>query len=110
MDTKETTQLAAAFIYRDFEIEPSATFVSEDELFLTLVDHVDWLLEKRMEWLLSLMYRMDIDEAKVQQALMPTAPEPANIGLARLILSRQKQRAHTKLTIQPEKLEGDWGW
>jgi hypothetical protein len=42
--------------------------------------------------------------------LAPDAPDPANIGIARLVLDRQKQRNLTKATIKPENLEEDWEW
>jgi hypothetical protein len=110
MAKQSTTQLAAELIRRDFAIDKGLEGVSEEELFQLLADHIDWLIEHRMEWLLSLMYRMDIDEAKVQWAISPLAPEPANIGLARLVLERQKQRAHTKQTYKPEDLGEEWEW
>ncbi len=110
MPGKNTTQLAAELIKRDFDIELHEDGVSEEELFRMLADHVDWLIQHRMEWLLSLMYRMDIDEAKVQFALSPFAKEPANVGIARLVLERQKQRAHTKQTYKPEDLGEEWDW
>lgn len=110
MKEEDNIQLAAAMIYRDFELEPSEKELSEQELLQLLADHVDWLMEKRMEWLLSLMYRMDIDERQVEAALLPTAPEPANLALAKLILARQQQRAHTKKTYQPKDLGKEWEW
>jgi hypothetical protein len=42
--------------------------------------------------------------------MRPDAPEPAHVGLARLVLERQKQRAETKQTIKPDPLEGLEGW
>ena len=56
------------------------------------------------------MYRMDIDERLVEAALLPNAPEPANIGLAKLILARQQARARTKQTYRPEDLGEEWEW
>jgi hypothetical protein len=110
MEEKTTTQLAADLIKRDFELETTTDYQNEDELFRMLADQIAWMIERRMEWLLSLMYRMDIDEAQVQAALSPVAPEPANIGLARLVLERQKQRVHTKQTYRPSALDEEWDW
>ncbi|MEM1216403.1 MAG: hypothetical protein AAGJ82_12000, partial [Bacteroidota bacterium] len=84
--------------------------LSEAELFQELADHIDWMMERRMEWLLSLMYRMDIAEAKVDAALQPTAAEPANIALARLVWERQQARARTKAAYKPEDLGAEWDW
>jgi hypothetical protein len=110
MQEKTATQLTADLINRDFELEASDQYLTEEELLRMLIDHIDWLLEKRMEWLLSLMYRMDIDERKVHAALLPNAPEPANIGLAKLVLERQKQRVQTKQAYRPDDLGAEWDW
>lgn len=104
------TQLTANLIKRDFELESGEEYLNEEDLLRMLIDHIDFLLEKRMEWLLSLMYRMDIDEAKVHAALLPTAEEPANIGVAKLVLDRQKRRVQTKQAYQPENLGAEWDW
>ena len=45
-----------------------------------------------MDFLLSLMYRLDIDEHKINLALSPKAIVPPNVGLAHLILERQKYK------------------
>lgn len=84
--------------------------MDEAELLRLLADQIDHLMQHRMEWLLSLMYRLDVSEAKVNAALHPAAPEPANLGLARLVLERQKRRAWTKLNVPPEPLDDDMAW
>jgi hypothetical protein len=55
---------------------------------------------------------MDVLEEKIRPVLDPAAPEPPNLGLARLVLERQKQRVATKRSIKTEPLEGmdDWAW
>ncbi len=97
-------------IVRDFELEKhEEETLTEEDLFRLLADQISYMIEYRMEYLLSLMYRLDIDERKVNDALAPFAPEPANIGLARLVLDRQKRRAYTKAHYkQEEKLDDDW--
>lgn len=109
METPEANRQLATLLSQDFDIEHTMES-SEEDLLRMLVDHLDFLIDNRMEWLLSLMYRMDIDEAKVQAALLPTAAEPANIGLARLILERQKRRVFTKQHYRPEDLGEEWEW
>ena len=52
---------------------------------------------------------MDIEEQAIRKALAPDAPEPANIGLSRLILQRQKDRIYTKMKYkQPPLDDSDW--
>ncbi len=94
-----------ALILRDFELqegdEPIAT---EEDLLRLLADQIAHMIEFNLEVLLSNMYRLDISERKVNQALSPGNPEPANMALARLVLERQKQRAYTKKHYQQPDL------
>jgi hypothetical protein len=53
---------------------------------------------------------MDVSEQKMHDALLPNAPEPADIGLARLMIERQKERNRTKAFYQQPKIEGDIAW
>lgn len=82
---------------------------TEEEIEALLADQVAWMLEYRLEFLLSLMYRLDIDEKKIAEVLMPGAPVPAHHGLARLIIERQKQRMETKAAYR-EQNPDNWSW
>lgn len=107
MKNKEWIEAATLLVKKDFELESSTDFLTEAELLAALSDHVAYMMERELETLLSTLYRMDVQEPKVAAALLPNAPEPANVGLARLILNRQKQRIATKQTYQqPKNL--DW--
>lgn len=105
MDEKDlatTTEM----VIRDFEIERKENnTMSEQELFDMLADQIAYMIEYRLEFLLSLMYRLDIDEAKVNEALSPGNETPANVALARIVLDRQKQRAFTKRFYKQDKLD-----
>lgn len=107
---KTTLENTKDLIAKDFELEAiEEDSVSEEELLRILAERIDFLIEKRTEFLFSLMYRLDVDERKVNAALHPAAPEPAHIGIARLVLERQKQRAYTKQYYKQEKLDDmDW--
>ncbi len=99
----------SALIIRDFEIETTRESFSEDELLNILSDQIAYMLEYRTDFLMSLMYRLDIDEQKINNALHPLALLPANVGLAQLVLERQKQRVATKLAYRSkptDDLEG----
>ncbi|MCB0569175.1 MAG: hypothetical protein KDC66_05405 [Phaeodactylibacter sp.] len=104
--TNDTLANTTELIIRDFELQPLDRPLSEEELLQLLADHIADMIEHRLEFLLSMMYRLDIDEEKVSYALSPYSPEPANIGLARLVLERQKQRAFTKQYYKQEGLDG----
>lgn len=101
---EQTTALVA----KDFGLAKT-TPLTEDELLDAIANRVAEMMEENKDLLLSYMYRLDIDERKIHFALSPLANEPAHFALARLILNRQKQRAITKLSYKPPKLE-DWEW
>ncbi len=105
---EENNKLTTALIARDFELELTPEEdqgMDEEALFALLADKVAYLIEYRIDFLLSLMYRLDIKEALINQALSPASVEPANLALARLILNRQKQRVFTKQHYKQDKLE-----
>jgi hypothetical protein len=95
-----------------FELAPAQPAASEAELLALLSERIAEMLERRPEYLMSLLYRLDVLEEKIRPVMHPLAPEPANVGLARLVLERQKQRAATKRDVKPEPLDDwkDWAW
>ena len=111
MDKNEHLLDTAALIRGPFELEGAAPG-TEEELLSMLADRIAEMLERQPEYLMSLLYRLDVIEKKIHPVMRHDAPEPANWGLARLVLERQKQRAETKRTVKPDPLEGmdDWKW
>ena len=99
-------------IKKDFELDESMDFQSEEELLQMLADRIDYMLEHQPEYLFSMLYRLDVLEKKIVPVMAPDAPEPANIGLARLVLERQKLRILTKRSIKSQPLDEseDWDW
>ncbi|MEL6988942.1 MAG: hypothetical protein AAGK97_14105, partial [Bacteroidota bacterium] len=55
---------------------------------------------------LSLLYRLDIEEHKINKALEINQLVPTNIGLAKLIIERQKERNQSKQNYKVEKIDG----
>ena len=107
MDKKIPDQIKDLII-RDFEIElKEEQTLSEEEVFDLLADQIAYMIEYRLDFLLSLMYRLDVLEHKINAALHPSAPKPANIGLAKLVWERQKQRMETKQQYKQTKID-DW--
>ena len=83
-----------------FEIDTKGETPSEERLFEMLCDQIAYMIEYRMEFLLSLLYRNDILEHKINLALSPQCPDPANVALAKLVMERQRQRIKTKASIE----------
>lgn len=108
----DTLQQTSDLLRGPFELENAPPPVSEEELLMVLTARISEMLERQPEYLLSLLYRLDVLEPKINQALHPAAPEMPALGLARLVLERQQQRIFTKKTVKPIPLEGmdDWAW
>ncbi len=110
--SEDTLKQTSALVLAPFELENAPPPGSEEELLSLLANRIAEMLEKQPEYLMSLLYRLDVLEEKIHPVMRHDAAEPANWGLARLVLERQKQRAETKRTVKPEPLEGmdDWKW
>jgi hypothetical protein len=105
-----TLEQTTALVRAPFELESAPSPGTEEELLALLAERIEEMLAQRPEYLMSLLYRLDVLEEKIRPAMHPGAPEPVHIGLARLVLERQQQRAETKLNIKSEPLEGLDGW
>ncbi|MFT5913330.1 MAG: hypothetical protein ACI9XO_004877 [Paraglaciecola sp.] len=92
-------------VLNKFEIDLKGDTPSEKELFEMLCDQIAYMIEYRMEFLLSLLYRNDILEHKISFALSPHCPNPANIALAKLVMERQRKRIETKASIEVLPIE-----
>ena len=105
MDEQKLSDNDTSKIIKAFEIETKEENLTEEELLQVLCDQIAYMIEFRMEYLLSLLYRNDIAESKINLALLPNNPDPANVALAKLVLQRQKQRMATKKSIAVEPIE-----
>ncbi len=69
--------------------------LDEESIIDLFTQRVEVLMRDDLDLLLSSLYRFDVEEDKIQEALRsPTVP--AARGIAMLILDRQKQRLKTK--------------
>ncbi|MEZ4960311.1 MAG: hypothetical protein R2830_10890 [Saprospiraceae bacterium] len=104
----ELSQQTTRHIVQDFELaDPGGEAApSEAELYQLLCDRISWLIEHNMEYLLSLLYRNDVAERKIHDALSPLCPDPANQALAKLVMERQKQRMETKKQYGSQPSDG----
>jgi hypothetical protein len=102
----------AALLKASFEMEDAVMPTDEAALLALLAQRIGDLLETQPEYLMSLLYRLDVLESKIRPVMHPGAIEPVNIGLARLVLERQKQRVETKRSVPTKPLENmdDWSW
>lgn len=94
-------------IISNFEIEGADAAVSEAELLDILTSQVEYLMDRRLDYLLSLLYRLDILEPKIKAVLYNQEIIAPARGLAQLILDRQKERVTTRSKY---KVDGDGSW
>ena len=104
---KKETKARAQLIARDFGIEKiGEQEMTEEELLQLLESQVAYYIEHNLDFLLSSLYRLDISEKLVRNALLPSSATPANVAIAKLILERQKKRVFTKQFYKQDKIEG----
>ncbi len=109
----EFTKSSTALLVNNFELETTEDVLQEEELLHLLADRIAWMIDYRMEFLLSTMYRLDVLEHKINFALSPMAQDPPALGLAKLIIERQKQKLETRQKYSskpPENEEDDCEW
>jgi ribosomal protein S3AE len=71
--------------------------VFDDEDLVTVMSYrIKELMARDFETLMSMMYRLDIDELKIKAALSPHNPAEPSVSLAKIIIERQKKRMDTK--------------
>lgn len=99
----------AALIVRDFGLAPLQPIQSEQDMIDCLSKAIAYMIEHKLDFLFSLLYRLDISEAKINRVLVPNYPIPANIALAQLVWERQKQRIETKRNT-PVQHTDNWLW
>jgi len=104
---KKATKATAQLIARDFGIEKiGKQELTEEALLHLLESQVAYYIEHNLDFLLSSLYRLDISEKLVRDALLPSSDIAANVAIAKLILERQKKRVFTKQFYKQDKIDG----
>ena len=103
--SKEIINQTAHLIARDFGLEIDEETLTEQALFDLVANEVAYMIEHRIDFLMSLLYRLDVLEHKINFALSPHSVEAPNIALTRLILDRQKERINTKKIYKQDKVD-----
>jgi len=73
----------------------SESILDEPALLVLFTIRVEELMQHDLDLLLSSLYRLDVEEYKIQNALKSSDTPPAR-GIAQLIIDRQKERLRTK--------------
>jgi hypothetical protein len=109
LETKNNENLSpvVSLIAQDFGLTPENP--RDIAAFLAyLADVIAYMLEHQTDKLFGLMYRLDIDEHKIQTIFAPFHAESPNVGLARLVWERQLERVQTRKTYTSPPVEKEW--
>ena len=97
-------------ISKDLAIELPEKITCE-ELLEKLAAHINQLINHNFQQLIYILYRVDINEAKLKQLLKENHGEDAGKIIARLIIARQLQKVKTRNEFKSkEDIPGDDKW
>lgn len=82
-------------LIQTFEL-PATTTSDAEEQYQAIVDHINTLLQKDFSQLVSLLYRLDVSEAKLRALLQQNPDTDAAILIANLVLERQAQKIRSR--------------
>ncbi len=86
--------------------------ISFEELRSQLAMHLNDLVQNNFEKLVSLLYRIDVSEAKIKSLLQNNAGETAGNIIADLIIERQVQKIESRRQFreQDNNITGEEKW
>jgi len=86
-------------IVHDFDLkkEEFNEVIEIDQIKKKLTSVIQYLLDKDLNKLLNIFYRIDLDERKVKLILSASLPDYIASDLAELVIQRELQKAKTRL-------------
>lgn len=105
---------AAIILGRDFEIQDisSDNSLKSKELYGRLLERViaaiEYLIDHDLEKLKWILYRIDVNEKKLQEMLVNSPPGEAASIIAEMILQRQIEKAKTRKAYKSTDQEEEW--
>lgn len=84
--------------------------LSAEELEALLAVKLNTLIRDDFNALLRLLYRIDINEARLRRLLQEKSGEDAGMIIARLIIERQRQKIETRRQYPRDRLKGESDW
>lgn len=83
---------------------------NEQDLIDAIALRVMNYMDGEIELLFSYLYRLDIQEEKINTIMNEATEDPTHVALAKLIYTRQMERVKTKQTYKQEPIEGWDEW
>jgi hypothetical protein len=91
METSALIQI----IQQDFDLRISSG-ISLDKIKEILAQHFSSLINNDLNKLVSLLYRLDIDEKKLKTVLQENPGQDASLMIAELVIERQLQKIESR--------------
>ena len=89
--------VAALRVSMDIDLQEG---LSTDELKGRIADHINLLISNNFNKLISILYRLDINESKLKQLLADNPGENAGMIIADLIIERQLEKIVSRKRFQ----------
>ncbi len=77
--------------------------VTEEELILLLSAKINDLIQNDFSRLLTLLYRIDVDERKLKAMLQQNPDSDAGLLIAHMVLDRQKQKQASRKQFREDQ-------
>ncbi len=93
-------------IIKDVGVEWALTVpesVTEEELTLLLSTKINDLIQNDFSSLLTLLYRIDVDELKLKMMLQQNPDSDAGLLIAQMVLDRQKQKQASRKQFREDQ-------
>jgi hypothetical protein len=107
-------QLAGTLITNTFDLDEGKTGLTTctdeeamDRLLYVLTHQIKYLMDHHMERLKWILYRIDVSERDLLQALGTTEGEEPERIIARMVIERQIEKAKTRME-HGEPTAGEW--
>jgi len=81
--------------------------MTDEQMLFLIENRVTELMSQNSDLLFSYLYRLDISEVKIKEALIHEKEAP-NLALSKLILERQKQRIASKKKYKQDPPPKGW--
>lgn len=75
--------------------------ITENELSSLLAERINELIRNDMNYLITALYRIDVDERKIREMLTKNKGTDAALIIAHLVIERQKQKIKTRSMFTP---------
>jgi hypothetical protein len=106
MNNQKLLNITTDLVKKDFDMSLSEDrLITEAELEKALAERISYMIEHELEQLFAILYRLDVSEQKVHAALKMENEIPGAVAVARLIISRQKEKAFTRMEYSQEETD-----